>query len=229
MKAFFQLTQRFFLLLVALLGAIGAQAQDQLELDLSRMNKFLDGVATEEDLSLRTDIAAVGIKDTRNAYFFTSNAGFESWAQVQDGGIRAAQRNVALNNIYNYAASHNYLELDETAELPADLRNYIESQVPGALSGGQSESLSPITSFCTFYDLPNMQGDSRTFVGPIHWTLKSFNNKADSAKGALLLGVITFCDKKWFGGSKIHVWSTALFSVIHFQSFVNRIESYFTN
>lgn len=187
------------------------------------MTKYLNGVVTTEDLSQRTDIKAIGIADAQNAYYFTSDQAFDTWATGLPGGSALVQRNTALNQIYQYAQSHGYLDLEEGAALPADMQQYILSVLPGAFSQGQSTNV----WFANFYDLPEYKGASKFCAGNFWPNLGSFRNKAESSAGAGT-GVITFCDHKWFGGTKLHILMVGMYRVPDFLGMNNRIESYFS-
>lgn len=190
-------------------------------LGLPNMAKYLNGVQTAEDLSQRSDIAAIAIKDASSAYYFTSDQAFEAWAANQPGGQAIIARNKALNNIYNYVVAHGYLDLDESGTLPDDLMGYIQKQIPGFVNKNQTEG----ALLCNFYDLSDYSGANKFCVGNFRANLKDFNNKANSALGAGT-GIITFCDHKWFGGEKMHILNVTAFGVPDFGRMNNRIESY---
>jgi len=210
------------LLAIFIQTVVSAQA---VSLNLSTMTKYLDGTQISQDLSQRNDIAAIGIKDANSVYYFTSDASFEAWAKGQPGGIAAANRNKALANINAYATSHGYLDLEEGSTLPQDLENYINAQVPELAAAVGN----PIIFGCTLYDDPIFQGSKKTCVGPFYLTLGSFNNRAESAKGIGYLTIVTFCDKKFFGGKKLTIFVPGVFSVVNFGELNNRIASYFTH
>jgi hypothetical protein len=214
----------FFFLFLLLCTAATAQNEQEVVLNLEQMNKFIDGRATTENLSQRTDIAAIGIKDANNAYYFTSDAAFESWASNLEGGLAVAKRNKALNNIYNYVVSHGYLGLEEGAALPRDLEEYVSAQLPGISTQSSNQAESGVF-FVKYYDSPLLTGASKFCPSGFWPNLGSFRNRADSAAGAGG-GLVSFCDHKWFGGQKVHVFFIAYFSVQNFGGMNNRIESH---
>ncbi|MEI6408691.1 MAG: hypothetical protein WCR52_04875 [Bacteroidota bacterium] len=208
----------FIALFLGLCTQISAQ---EVVLDLPRMTQYLDGVQTTQDISKRSDITNVAVKDPANVYYFTSEIKFENWAQTVSNGITAINRIKALNNINSYAQSHGYLELSDDAALPEDMRQYMESQAPG-ISGPSAESL----LYCKYFDDPNFSGASKFCPGNGWWTLGSFRNRAESASGTGA-GIIIFCSKRWFGGKKMVIFMYGYFSVRDFGSMNNDIESHF--
>lgn len=208
-------------LMLALCLQATSYAQETL-LNLAQMTKYLNGVVTTEDLSQRTDIKAIGIADAQNAYYFTSEQAFDTWATALPGGAALIQRNTALNQIYQFAQSHGYLDLEEGATLPVDLQQYIQTVLPGAFSQGQSTSV----LFANFYDLPEYKGASKFCTGNFWPNLGNFRNRAESFGGAGT-GIISFCDHKWFGGKKLHILLAGALKLPDFQDMNNRIESYF--
>jgi hypothetical protein len=214
-------TARFTLFAALIMACHGMASGQETIINLDQMTKYLNGVQTSENLNNRGDIAVIAIRDANNAYYFTSNAHFETWAGDVPNGAELVTRNKAMEAIYNYVQANGYQNLEEGAPLPANLQSFINQQLPGVLNQGQTENL----WFCKYFDGLNFTGPDKFCSGNFWPNLGSFRNRAESVLGSGV-GSVSFCDHKWFGGQKFHIILVGYFSIQNLGGMNNRIESH---